>query len=1060
MKIILSSVFTILASLIFGSQVVFADDSITLSISPNVAELDLMPGNYGYTNQTLTVSTTNPTGYKITMETTGTSTALVETSDPTLTIPTFTLESGQTSIPVADLGYGYGYSLDGGSTYYPVPALSTVTKIFSNNTAGTSTHTLTFGAKINVNTTAGTYANSFILYATANLSACDPGYICYYGNGDDGTGTMDDQFAGSNTETYLIAPNYSRSGYGFAGWNTEPDGGGTNYGPSQTITTGDLSEEGLRLYANWVASAGNLQGWQGCDSMNSGDVTALTDTRDGNTYAVAKHPDNQCWMMENLRLDLSNSQVGISDLSTNKPTAAFATAANNHPASTNNFCESTSPNAACVNQLLFNTNNTNRSLTASYDANDDSSSWYSWYSYGNYYNWYTATAGNGTYSFSTAGASVEGDICPAGWHLPSGYEGSGDLSKLDILLGGNGRNQSTAASSNRWRSYPLNFIFSGEQRGSTGHNRDVSGGYATRNTSNSQRAINFWLQKTAINIYSNSNLKPRGQSVRCIASETYSVNGDIHYDSNGGSGTMADQTNTNLATAVAANNAFTKQNAEFVSWNTKADGTGTVVMEGGSVANAAHDMRIVEGGTLTLYAIWRTIYSIGYDGNGADAGTMSIVHTNLGNRQELVASNFSKSGYGFAGWSTDPNAAAKLASGQAVTIYGPNERITINSAFTANADTNGRITLYATWLEADANDTLQTFDVTKCSALSVGDVLALTDTRDNDTYLVAKLADNNCWMTENLRFDPSSTTLSNANTHFPTATFITEATTASSATILCNTDDSACIDQILYNNNNLNRNLTASESANNNSSSWYSYGMMYGWYAATAGNGTYAMTSGNVAGDICPTGWRLPTGGNTGEYVALNTAINGGSTTSSAGLLTFPANFIYSGDYNYNKAGGRGSYGRYWSATPNGTDTAYRFGNTATNVTPAGSWNKWDAFAVRCMIKDPTATSSAEPTNNTTEEEDTTEPTVNNTESVSSANSLNLSSNNTEETEDIPNSTSNYSEPLGVIESEIKTEENISEPNNYNAAITTAAVLIGSAGLVSIMAAKRNKEES
>ena len=35
MKIILSSVFTILASLIFGSQVVFAVDDITISLSPN-----------------------------------------------------------------------------------------------------------------------------------------------------------------------------------------------------------------------------------------------------------------------------------------------------------------------------------------------------------------------------------------------------------------------------------------------------------------------------------------------------------------------------------------------------------------------------------------------------------------------------------------------------------------------------------------------------------------------------------------------------------------------------------------------------------------------------------------------------------------------------------------------------------------------------------------------------------------------------------------------------------------------------------------------------------------
>ena len=70
------------------------------------------------------------------------------------------------------------------------------------------------------------------------------------------------------------------------------------------------------------------------------------------------------------------------------------------------------------------------------------------------------------------------------------------------------------------------------------------------------------------------------------------------------------------------------------------------------------------------------------------------------------------------------------------------------------------------------------------------------------------------------------------------------------------------------------------------------------------------MASGNVAGDICPAGWRLPTGG------------------------------------------GRGTYGRYWSATPNGGAKAFRLGVASTNwVTPDGAWNKWDAFAVRCIVK-------------------------------------------------------------------------------------------------------------
>ena len=36
-------------------------------------------------------------------------------------------------------------------------------------------------------------------------------------------------------------------------------------------------------------------------------VTALTDQRDGETYAVARLADGNCWMIENLRLDAEDT---------------------------------------------------------------------------------------------------------------------------------------------------------------------------------------------------------------------------------------------------------------------------------------------------------------------------------------------------------------------------------------------------------------------------------------------------------------------------------------------------------------------------------------------------------------------------------------------------------------------------------------------------------------------------------------------------------------------------------------------------------------------------------
>ena len=467
---------------------------------------------------------------------------------------------------------------------------------------------------------------------------------------------------------------------------------------------------------------------------------------------------------------------------------------------------------------------------------------------------------------------------------------------------------------------------------------------------------NLWVRAAGVSMTGNNTSKLRGQTVRCLARDTIDIVGNVRYESNGGTGTMADQTDVNFATAVASSNQYTRANYRFTGWNTSANGSGVAVSEGGALDTAATTLHLSDGDTMTLYAMWQPIYRVVYASNGADAGSMaSVTQEDVPNSFNLIASNYSKDGYGFAGWSADANAGTKLLNHESVTVYGPNQVVKLDNTFTSNADANNQITLYAVWLPADTTDTMQSFSSTRCTAMNTGEYLALRDERDNDVYAVSKLADGHCWMTENLRLMPSAVAFSTTNTNGPTADFITEAVTSQDSNTLCNTDSSACIDQVLFNANDINRgsSLTPSPSDNGTIYSWYSYGVMYGWYTATAGNGDYAMSSGNVAGDICPAGWRLPTGGGSGEYVSLTNAVGGANNMEkNNNLLAFPNNFIYSGDYNYNTSGGRGTYGRYWSATPNGKAKAFRLGVALSNwVTPDGSWNKWDAFAVRCIVK-------------------------------------------------------------------------------------------------------------
>lgn len=956
----------VILSLIISGRVVFADDTISISISSDTASISVLPDIFNTTSQTITVSTTSIAGYTVDLAPSGPSNALINEADSSLTIPTFTLPEGATSLPANSTGYGYGFSTDSGTNYYPVPAPEESSqRIYETSSAGLNEHVLTFGALVPHDTPSGIYSGAIVIQAVAKLEPCPADHICYYGNRDDGTGAMDNQSASSNTNVTLIPSNFSRPGYGFVGWNTAVDGTGTNYGPNQTINPGDITVEGLQLYAKWTPSVGNLQGWTGCGDLEEGEVIALTDERDGNVYAVTKYADNQCWMMENLRLDLSASDLIINGSNTNRPTSSFVQYINdkdnNNPASTNSFCSSNSD--ACINQILFNTNNTNRSLTPSYNTNNSSSSWYA---YGNYYNWYTATAGNGTRGLSTGGAAADGDLCPANWRLPAGYGSVGDLAMLDVAMGGTGANQESGTSagltgSSRWRSYPLNFMYSGEQRGNTGYNRGTSSSYATLSAASTERTSNLWLKSDGVYMNSNNTPKYRGQTIRCLFNPGYHVTGTVHYDANGGTGTMADETNVNFATAVAANNGFTKQASSFISWNTSPDGSGVTVNEGGMMAGAADRMGISDGETLTLYAIWKSQYSLIYDKNSNDAvGSMnSVTVSNLEvGKYTLIASNYSLTGYGFAGWSKDPDAGTKLLNGTPVTVYGPNQVVTVDNNFLADADPiTNQVTMYAVWLPEDTTYTMQTFGATQCTAMASGSVMALKDSRDNNVYTVAKLEDGNCWMTENLRLLPNTIAFDDTNTNLPTSNFITAAADPNldSSNTLCNTDDSSCVDTIAFNSNTINRQLNPSHNDNVNSNrSWYSYGVMYNWYTASAGNGDYSMTSGNVVGDICPAGWRLPTGGTGGEFATLNSLANGGNTISSAGLVKFPDNFIYSGDYNNTKPGGHNVYGRFWSATPDGTNNAFRLGVKDGEVTPIKSYGKWDAFAIRCIVKQQT----------------------------------------------------------------------------------------------------------
>lgn len=855
------------------------------------------------------------------------------------------------------------------------------------------------------NISAGELIGNVTLYAIWT-NGCAGASICYDGNGAD-AGTMPEQSARNGSSVMLTPSNFSRAGYGFAGWNTKADGTGINYGPEQTITMPTAG--GLMLYANWIASTGSLQTWAGPDSMDIGDVIALTDARDGNTYAVAKLADGKIWFIENLRLDPATANINI--FNTHNPTPDFITNAATSASSTN-LCNSN--NAACVNTVSYNSNNLNRTLIQSPESNDNTSAWYS---YGVYYNWHTATAGNGVYE--TAGSSVAGDICPAGWHLPTGDNGE--------FVAVNDATKKGVSGDINLRTYPNNFIRSGDYNNKSTSGRGIQGrfwsatasdknksyrfGYdisslTANNTYNkwdafavrcvydgnriptSEVTINFDEHVTSVTIQNNTygthQITSSGTVISLVDNSDYTIsanfedrytidawstseNGQLNagiysvtgpttlslsskesvattYTLNYDTGISTDVILPSTATSYDVSYAFDIATTipvhfgnTFIGWSETDGATAADYTSGGTITltNASPDT--ITAISKTLYAVYTEdscpAGKICYFGNGADAGTMSDQSASSNTKINLIPSNYSRSGYGFAGWITTEDA----------TPYGPNATIT-----TPDLSTSG-LKLYAKWV-ASAGD-LQGWN--GCDAMSQGDITALTDTRDGNTYAVAKLADGKCWMIENLRLDPAAVSITDQNTNAPTSAFIENAASSSSSNTICSTDNAACDNKLQYNTNNLNRTLVQSYNGTGNSVAWYSYGVYYNWYTATAGNGVYETASGRVAGDICPAGWHLPTGGSSGEYRALNNAINNGSTKDDTALRNYPNNLIYSGEYKNSSRSNGYSQARIWTSTASSTKQAYRVGFASGTVTAHDkAYNKWDGFTVRCMSND------------------------------------------------------------------------------------------------------------
>lgn len=212
------------------------------------------------------------------------------------------------------------------------------------------------------------------------------------------------------------------------------------------------------------------------------------------------------------------------------------------------------------------------------------------------------------------------------------------------------------------------------------------------------------------------------------------------------------------------------------------------------------------------------------------------------------------------------------------------------------------------------------------------------DSRDNMEYTIQRLVDGKCWMTTNLNLGATELVgeLNRYNTNIKGAVSAAEFNSWKKQT------GSASYTEGEY--------ITVSGA---DSVSGTSYGTLYNYHAASAGTVTGDSVTIGSNEDICPAGWRLPTGGIFGEFRNLYDVYN--SYEDMRGPISNgDAAFTLSGLFISNFPSNQGNDGYFWSSTvADGTTVSLlHLNNTNETVYPMANYGRNNGQSIRCVLNE------------------------------------------------------------------------------------------------------------
>lgn len=440
--------------------------------------------------------------------------------------------------------------------------------------------------------------------------------------------------------------NLARTGYTFTGWNTAPNGSGSNYAANGSATYNSTAD--LVLYAKWSANTLNIT----YKSDFSGGGSDVTETKTAGTPFTLK---------ANTFTHTGYAFAGWATTSggtVSKADSATVTLL----VDTTYFAQWTA-----INYSITYYGNNSTGGTVPVDSTN--------YNIGG-----TVTIKGNDGALTRTGYSF------VGWTI-----GQADTGTVYVL--NSAQETITVGSSSfsayaKWSKDTYYITYDSQQGTSVLNSAYQIGDTVTLATGSTRTGYTFAGWASTIGGSSvGSTYSPPGIGTVTLYAKWTAINYQITYDSNTAtSGSVpTDSNNYNIGgrvTVLGNISNLARAGYTWSGWNTASNGSGTTYLTGATFTMGSSDV--------TLYAKWVPIdYTITYNGNGATSGSVPIDSNNYHVNEVVSISSsngITRTGYTFAGWTVaSDNTGTVMNSGYALTFGASN--ITVYAKWSANTYT-------------------------------------------------------------------------------------------------------------------------------------------------------------------------------------------------------------------------------------------------------------------------------------------------------------------------------------------------------------------------------------